>query len=351
MIDAVGLSARAGDFALVDVSFHLNVGTWGIVLGPAGAGKTTLLETLLGARPLVAGRLSLRGTDVRAVPVERRGIGVVFQHGYLFPHLTVEQNVRYGATDVRGADDVAARFGADALRDRPVRSLSGGERQVVALARALASRPDILLLDEPFAALDPRRRTRVRRELHALQRERGITVLQVTHDFAEAGTLGDLAILMDGGRVVQSAPPEELFRRPATAAAAEFLGAENVYAGVATMIAEGEHDTLATLRFETPRGDLVLTAVGEYAGGSCHAVIRGEDVVLARVRLGPSSARNVLDGVVQEVATDGALSRVTVDVGGVPLVAAVTSGAVRELALSTGVAVVASVKATAVHLC
>jgi molybdopterin-binding protein len=349
MIVAEGLTARAGNFRLHDVSFALPARAWGIVLGPAGAGKTTLIETIAGARSLSGGRLLLRGVDVARVPAERRSVGIVYQHGFLFPHLSVLENVRYGATDVAYADAVAARFGADALRARPVGSLSGGERQVVALARALAPRPDILLLDEPFAALDPRRRTRVRRELHLLQRELGITVLQVTHDFAEAGTLGDVALLLEGGRLVQVAPPEVLFRQPATAAAAEFLGAENVYAGKSYELEAAQGSTLRTMRFES--GGLSLVAVGEYADGAGHAVIRGEDVVLARTRPGPSSARNVLEGVVEEVVSVGSLARVTVLVGGVPLVASVTAGAVRELELREGVPVVASVKATAVHLC
>jgi molybdopterin-binding protein len=219
----------------------------------------------------------------------------------------------------------------------------------VGLARALARRPDILLLDEPFAALDPRRRAQLRRELHALHRELGLTVLHVTHDFAEGGTLGDLALLVEGGRLVQAAPPEQLFRRPATAAAAEFLGAENVYSGVAERLARGEEGGVDTVRFRA--AGMTLTAVGEYVGGPSHAVIRGEDVVLARGEPGPSSARNVLAGVVVEVEGGRSLARVTVQVGGQPLVACVTMGAVLELGLAPGVTVVATVKATAVHLC
>ena len=351
MIETRALAARAGSFVLRDVSFTLARGGWGIVLGPAGAGKTTLLETIAGVRRASAGHVLLREADVTRVPPERRGLGIVYQHGYLFPHLTVDENVRYGASDPAYAASVAERLGVSALRGRAVPTLSGGERQLVALARALAPRPDILLLDEPFAALDPRRRTRVRRELHAMQRELGITVLQVTHDFAEAGTLGDLALLVEGGRLVQAAPPAELFRRPASAAAAEFLGAENIYSGMAHAVAEGGEPGLDTMRFVAAERPLALIAIGEHAGGAGHAVIRGEDVVLARDRPGHSSARNVLEGVVTEVATEGALARVTVDVGGVPLVAAVTTAAVRELDLRAGVAVVASIKATAVHLC
>ena len=350
MIEVRALGARAGDFALRDVSFTLPGGAWGIVLGPAGAGKTTLLDTIAGVRKAAEGTIHLRGKEVTQQAPDERRLGIVYQHGYLFPHLSVAENVAYGASDPSYATSIAERLGAATLRARAVTSLSGGERQIVALARALAPRPDILLLDEPFAALDPRRRTLVRRELHALQRELGLTVLQVTHDFAEAGTLGDLALLIEGGRLVQVDEPARLFRHPATAAAAEFLGAENVFDGRATVIASGGGDGgLGTLRFE--RGSFSLVAVGEYAGGACHAVIRAEDVVLGRGRPGPSSARNVLDGVVVEVAVDGALARVTVDVAGTPLVASVTASAVRELALAEGVEVVASVKATAVHLC
>lgn len=349
MIETQELGTNAGGFALRGVSFVLPAGAWGIVLGPAGAGKTTLLEAIAGVRDASAGRVLLRGADVTAQPPERRGLGIVYQHAYLFPHLGVRENVEYGARDRAHAMYVADRLGVTALYDRPVHSLSGGERQIVALARALAPAPDILLLDEPFAALDPRRRTRVRRTLHAMQREVGLTVLQVTHDFAEAGTLGDLAMLIDGGRLVQAAPPEQLFRRPATPAAAEFLGAENVYVGLAYPLEEGGEMGLDTLRFVT--GSIELIAVGEHQGDPRHAVIRGEDVVLARMRPGPSSARNVLEGGVLEVVREGALASVTVDVKGMLLVATLTNRAAEELQLVPGVTVFASVKATAVHLC
>jgi molybdate/tungstate transport system ATP-binding protein len=348
MIEVDALSARAGAFVLRDVSFSLPRGAWGIVLGSAGAGKTTLLETIAGVRPAAAGRVSLRGVDVTRLPAERRRVGIVYQHAYLFPHLSVEENVRYGAADAAHAVGLARRLGAGGLLARNVRDLSGGERQMVAIARALAPSPDILLLDEPFAAVDPRGRTRLRRELRALQRELALTVLHVTHDFGEAGTLGDLAILLDGGRLVQAAPPEQLFRRPASAAAAEFLGAENVYAGTATPLEPGDANESGTMLFRA--GALTLVGLGD-PGAVSHAVIRGEDVVLAPERSGVSSARNVLEGVVAEVVRHGALARVTVDVGDVPLVATLTAGSVSELGLLPGSRVVATIKATAVHLC
>jgi molybdopterin-binding protein len=343
-----GLGAHAGAFALCDVSFELHEGAWGIVLGPAGAGKTTLLETIAGVRRVDAGRVTLRNVDVTRTPPEQRGVGIVYQHAFLFPHLSVEDNVAYGTRDRAYALEVARRLGIGGLMSRAVGNLSGGERQMVAIARALAPEPDILLLDEPFAAVDPRNRTRLRRELRSMQWEQSLTVLHVTHDFGEAGTLGDFAILLEGGRLLQAARPETLFRRPPSAAAAEFLGAENVFAGTVTPMESASGDDPGIMLFRS--GSLALVGIGD-SKLATHAVIRGEDVVLSPERPGPSSARNALPGMVAEIVVHGALARVTVDVGDLPLVATVTAGSVSELGLLPGSRVVATIKATAVHLC
>jgi molybdopterin-binding protein len=218
------------------------------------------------------------------------------------------------------------------------------------------------------------------RDLH---RAWGLTTLQVTHDFAEAGLLGDQAILLDAGRVLQSGPPAEVFRRPASPYVAEFLGAENVFAGTARrwtasgdeVLARGAVDGVASHRdadadvdadfdadfdadavadrqqamaFET--GALTFYAVGDFAPGAGHAVIRAEEVTVARDQT-YDSARNRFSGRVIEVATLGALTRVTVDVRGTPIVAAVSTQSARDLALAPGLAVVVSFKAMAVHLC
>lgn len=202
MIEARSLFATAGTFELRDVSFVVPPGTWGVVTGPAGAGKTTLLETIAGVRQATRGDVLLRGESVTALPPEQRRLGIVYQRGYLFPHLSVAANVCYGATDGAWAAEIGRRFGADGLRDRRVVSLSGGERQVVALARALATRPDVLLLDEPLSALDEARRERVFGELWALQREERMTVLMVTHDRSEAERVGGVRVRLEEGRMV-----------------------------------------------------------------------------------------------------------------------------------------------------
>ncbi len=342
MISAAGLRARIGAFSLDDVSFDVPRGAYGVVIGPTGSGKTTLLEVISGLVPQTGGTLTIGGRNATGEAADARGIGLVYQLGFLFPHLTVEQNVRYGANDAAFAATVARRFGVDAFYTRAVRSLSGGERQLVALARALARRPELLLLDEPFSALDPARRAAARREVRAIHREWGLTTLHVTHDFAEAGSLGDVAVLLDAGRVLQSGEPAELFRHPRNSYVAEFLGAENVFAGGVT-----------TENGETifHSGPLAIHVAGSAVAGSCHAIIRAEEILVARTTLAPSSARNQFGGRVTEIASVGPLWRVTLDVGGVSLVAALTTYSASELSIAIGDTVYFTFKATAVHLC
>ena len=360
MIEARGLTATVGTFTLRDVSFVVPGGAYGVVIGPAGSGKTTLLETIAGIAPRRGGTLRLGGADATDLPPERRGIGLVYQHGYLFPHLSVEENIAYGARDPAFVSEVSRRIGADSLRGRDVRSLSGGERQLVAIARALAPHPPILLLDEPFSALDPRRRSAVRREVRKLHREWGTTVLQVTHDFTEAGMLGDVAILLDAGRVLQYGPPDEVFRKPASPYIAEFLGAENVFAGTVHVLGDTPPDWLAAESSDVPppryhpiefrSGGLTIYTVGDAAEGSAYAVIRAEEILIA-LEPSPSSARNRFVGIVDEIATLGALTRVTVRIDETPLVAALTTRSALELGLREGMQVHASFKAMGVHLC
>ena len=362
MIEARGVHARLGAFELRDVSFTVPRGKYGVVIGPAGSGKTTLLETIAGILPLRSGVIVLDGRETRDLPPEARRVGFVYQHGYLFPHLSVEENVAYGAATAEIARETAIRLGAQELLGRSVRGLSGGERQLVAIARALAARPSILLLDEPFSALDPRRRVRVRREVRALHQEWNITVLQVTHDFTEAGLLGDVAILLDSGRVLQSGPPERVFREPASPYIAEFLGAENVLAGTVHHLRDSApdwsaaHDDVADVSsrgkhaIEFRAGPLTLYTVGDAEEGPGHAVIRAEEILLS-VEPHPSSARNVFRGRILDVASAGALTRVTVDVQATPLIAALTTRSADELGLTPGQEIHASFKAMAVHLC
>jgi molybdate/tungstate transport system ATP-binding protein len=360
VIEARGLSARVGSFQLDDVTFTVPKGAYGVVIGPAGSGKTTLLETIAGITPQTGGTLHLDGRPATTLPPEQRRLGLVYQHGYLFPHLSVEENIAYGASSADVAREVATRVGAWTLRGRAVESLSGGERQLVALARALARQPSILLLDEPFSALDPRRREATRRELRRIHREWGVTVLQVTHDFTEAGLLGDVAILLDAGHVLQSGKPEIVFLKPASPYVAEFLGAENVFAGTARVLPDDSPDWLASsdalvghghhaVEFRT--GPLTIYAVASGVENPGYAVIRAEEILLSLDARASTSARNHFHGRITEISTLGALTRVSLDVQGMALVAALTTRSAQELALAVGVEAYASFKAMAVHLC
>jgi molybdopterin-binding protein len=357
MISLREVTARVGDFAIEDVTFDVPQGAYGIVIGPTGAGKTTLVEAIAGLVPIARGSLVLGGTDLTRATPEQRRLSLVYQHAYLFPHLTVRENVAYGAIGQKVVVEMLERFGLGEVAGRNVRVLSGGERQLVALARALARRPEVLLLDEPFAALDPRRRVVVRRELRTIYFERRFTVLQVTHDFHEAGLLGDVGVVLDRGRVLQAGRPEELFRRPASPVVADFIGAENVLAGHAQPIRDAapdwspgaqSEDVEHAVAFTT--GAITIYALGHVIPGPAHAVIRADEVSLSRAAAA-SSVRNQFHGRITEIAPAGAITRVTVDVSGLPLVAAVTTRSVQELQLTPGVDVVAAFKATAVHLC
>ncbi|MBL8277740.1 MAG: ABC transporter ATP-binding protein [Pelomonas sp.] len=205
------------------------------LLGGSGCGKTTLLRAIAGLQPLGSGRIELDGRDVSALPAQQRSIGVVFQHYALFPNLSVQDNIGFGlqarrepagAQQARIAELLALVGLTDHAAKRPGQ-LSGGQRQRVALARALAPRPSLLLLDEPFSALDESFRVPLRRAFRQLQRNLGQSCVLVTHDRDEAFELADQVAVMFDGRIEQCSPPAELWRSPSTLRVADFLGAFN----------------------------------------------------------------------------------------------------------------------------
>lgn len=340
-----GVIVRQGAFTLDRATLAVPDGAYGVVLGAAGSGKTTLLECVAGIRRLAAGIVTIGGTDVTALPPEGRGVGLVYQQSLLFPHLSVAGNIAYGAPGDRAVSDAVARTGIEGLLPRGVATLSGGEQQLVALARAIASAPRTLLLDEPFAALDPPRRAAMRRMTRALQRDRGITVLHVTHDVNEAALLADTLAVLDAGRILQHGAATDLFAHPATGRVAELLGAENVLAATATTTSDGSVVLSA--------GRLTIHAIAPEAtapNGSVHAVIGADEITLSR-QAKESSARNSFAGRVTAISGSGALVRVEIDVVGTSLVAVITAGAARELALAPGARLYLAFKATAVRIC
>ncbi len=206
MIRATDLSVRVPGFALEGVTFAVPTGGVGVVTGPTGAGKTTLLETIAGVRPRTRGTVTLGDVEVTALPPEQRHVGLVYQQAWLFPHMSVQENVAYGARRTSVAGEVTTLLQLDALRQKPVPTLSGGERQLVALARALAREPRTLLLDEPFAAMDSTLRAGIRVSVLAWAATHGMTTLLVTHDTSEATLDGSIQLRLERGILIASSP-------------------------------------------------------------------------------------------------------------------------------------------------
>jgi iron(III) transport system ATP-binding protein len=220
----------AGRDVVDDVSFDVADGELVVIVGPSGCGKSSLLRTIAGLDPVVGGHVILDGVDVTALPPEKRRIGLVFQDHALFPHLRVEQNIAFGLTHLdRGAR--ARRVGEllelvrlPGVARRYPHELSGGEQQRIALARALAPDPAVVLLDEPFASLDPSLRDDVRSDVIDALRLRNAAAVLVTHDRAEALALGDRVAVMSAGRILQIDRPDEVYERPSDRFVATFLG-------------------------------------------------------------------------------------------------------------------------------
>jgi spermidine/putrescine transport system ATP-binding protein len=227
-----------GHRAVDNVSLTIPRGTFFSLLGPSGCGKTTTLRLIAGFETPESGEVLLNGDPVNHRRPYERNVSTVFQSYALFPHLTARQNIEFGL-ERRKASDIARKV-RDAIElvsltgkeDRRPAQLSGGERQRVALARSLVLEPDVLLLDEPLAALDPKLRQQMRLELKAMQRRVGITFLLVTHDQQEALSMSDQLAVMNAGKVEQIGTPEEVYLRPRTRFVADFLGAVNWIDGV-----------------------------------------------------------------------------------------------------------------------
>jgi molybdate transport system ATP-binding protein len=328
-----------------------------VLFGPSGSGKTTVLRALAGLERPDLGSIDFggerwfeadRGIDL---PPQRRGVGLLFQDYALFPHLSVAANLAFGLQRLGRGErearvaELAGQFGLGQLLARRPAQLSGGQKQKVALARALAPRPRLLLLDEPLSALDAPTREALRGELRRLLEQAAVPAVVVTHDRVEALALGDrMAVLIDGV-IRQAGPVHQVFSAPVDAEVAHVVGTENVFPARLVRRAQG----LVVVRTEGPRGaELVAVDPGglEEVAFAC---LRAEEVVLEPSVGHASSAQNRLAGRVASRRDEGALSRVTVDCGA-SLVALVTRASADRLGLAPGLEVVAVVKAPAVRI-
>jgi len=362
LLVAQGLRVEADGQVLLSVpSLEITRGEVVVLIGPNGAGKSTLLQTLACLREPSAGTLRFAGQPIPLhdpPPALRRRLAVVFQEPLLFDS-TVAENVASGLK-LRGVaktvihQKVAVwldRLGITHLAGRQARTLSGGEAQRTSLARAFVLEPDLLLLDEPFSALDPVTREALTEAFHRLQRQTRVTTLFVTHDRIEALRLGDRVAVMDRGEILQVGTTEEVFSQPVNETVASFVGIETILRGrVETQVAG-----FAEVRAGS--GERIATASSLPVGTAVTLCIRPEEVTLLaptggaihELPLQPSSARNHFPARVVRIIPWGVALKVHLDCG-FPLVAFVTRPSVEILGLREGGTVIATFKATAVHV-
>ncbi len=305
-IGASGIGKEFGQFtALADITLTVARGEFLTLLGPSGSGKTTFLMVLSGFEAPTSGRLTLDGRDMTGMPAERRGFGMVFQGYALFPHMTAEENIafplkvqgRSGPEVRRRVAEMVEMVGLGGHGHKRPTGLSGGQQQRVALARALAYGPPVLLLDEPFSALDKNLRGQMQDEMRRLHRETGTTFVFVTHDQEEALALSSRVAIFEKGRLQQIAPPREVYERPANRFVAEFLGDINILPVRAGRV-EGR-----AVEAAAAEGDLAIRP--EYM----------------RLGLAEPAAGNAIAATLRDLTYLGAETRLSlVTPGGVPLV-------------------------------
>lgn len=299
-----------GNFtALDDVSISIERGEFVCLLGPSGCGKTTLLRLIAGLAELDKGEILLEDENLSATPARKRGFGIVFQSYSLFPNMTVAENIGYGLK-IRNTPpkDIAARVESlldliklPELADQFPWQLSGGQQQRIALARAIAVEPRVLLLDEPLSALDAKVRGELRIEISQLQRKLGIPTLMVTHDQEEALALADKIICMNHGSIVQAGSPEDLYHRPATRFVADFMGTSNL---------------IETARARDVQPDL-LTTRPEGADAAFIGCIRPEQITMTPADDGRATVRSIsFLGNLRRIVVDDPLGSLTVETHG-----------------------------------
>jgi len=346
MLNIKDLSKKWADFSLTNINLDVKEREYFTVLGPTGAGKTLMLELIAGFHRPDLGEIWINDKNMTDVPPEQRRVGFVYQDYSLFPHLNVEENVKFGLRlkkipkpeidkKMRRAMSL---LGLAHLSKRLPKTLSGGEQQKVALARAIVLDPDVLLLDEPLSALDAQTQEKLRGELKDFHEKSGITTIHVTHDHVEAILLGDRIGILSDGKLIQVGKPDEIFRKPKSEFVAKFVGVENIFSGKSKL-----KKGLARIDI----GNLLIEAVTQKEG-KVKVCIRPEDILLSKRPI-KSSGRNMLKGKITEISDRGTTVRLKVDVGR-ELVVIITKRSFLDMKLKIGSGVYVAFKASSIHV-
>lgn len=339
------LSKKFGNFVALDrVSLDVFEGELICFLGPSGCGKTTFLRAIAGLDIQTSGTVTQAGKDISALPPSERDFGIVFQSYALFPNLTVEKNIAFGlenekrpkAEIIQRVKDLLELVGLSDQAKKYPAQLSGGEQQRIALARALATSPGLLLLDEPLSALDAKVRAYLRQEMKALQRRLGVTTIMVTHDQEEALTMADRIVVMNHGVIEQVGTPTEIYREPDTLFVADFIGAMNQFDG---QVVSEDRVSVGEITFATQAHELAANSPAVIA-------IRPEDIIphgkgerSSGESGSASDAENTFDAKVEAMEFLGSFWRVSLsnsDLGDVSLQADMSINAVRHMDIALG---------------
>ncbi len=344
MLEVKDISLALGEFHVKDISFRVERGAYFVLLGESGAGKSVVLEIITGLLKPEKGGILLDQREISRDPISSRGIGLVYQDQSLFPHMSVRQNIAY---PLRGAkrsrkmiehevEELAEKVGITRLLSRSAASLSQGEAQRTALARALATHPKLLLLDEPLASLDVTAKTSMRSLLRELNRD-GLTIVHVTHDYKEAISLASRLAVLEKGTIVQCGTPEEVFDHPKSEFIARFTGVRNFYKG---SLWRASRDLSV---FKT--AGLEFDVATDEPDGNGYLLLRTRDIVLSN-SVPSDSQRNHFKGEVTDVEPARLGVEVTVDIG-VLVTASVTDESMAALDIRLGQSLWINFKATA----
>ncbi len=327
LLEVESLSIDLGEFHLRDIDLTVEKGNYLTIIGPTGAGKSILLEAIVGFYSLKSGRIILKGQDITNLPPEKRGISIVYQDYVLFPYMSVFDNIAFGLRKLK-KDGVrkevvwiAKELHINHLLHRKPVTLSGGEQQRVALARALVVNPNVLLMDEPFSALDPKTRERFRGLVKSVITKYGTTVIHITHDFEDVFALANKVAVMKDGKILQIGSPEDVFSQPDVNFVAGFVGT-NILRGKIV----GKDKELALVDI----GGVVLRTIDQ-AKGTVTLSLRPEEIILAKDP-GLCSAQNDVPVIVEDLKKRGNLFWVYLD-GALNLKAVITPNAVEFLGI------------------
>jgi ABC-type Fe3+/spermidine/putrescine transport system ATPase subunit len=306
----IGLSKRFGETSVLEnISFDVAEGEVLVLLGASGSGKTTILRIIAGLEMPYTGKVILHGKDVTELPARERGVGVIFQSYALFPKMTVEKNIGYGLRirkrkrkEIKQTvNELLKLVQLEEHRKKYPSQLSGGQQQRVAIARTLAYKPEVLLFDEPFGALDTQTRVHLRREIRALLRKVNVPSIFITHDQEEALELGDRVAVLNKGHIEQLGTPYEIYNHPATEYVATFLGAANILEA-----------TVKNGSLEVGTAQLPITVdQDKFENGDCVKIVfRPEDVVLSKSDFVRPGASRIAAAGIEEISFVGAYERV-----------------------------------------